>query len=570
MSRPAFRFRPRLLDAVRGYRREDFQADLSAGVTVGMVALPLAMAFGIASGVSPEAGLFTAIVAGVLISALGGSRVQIGGPAGAFVALLYAILERHGLANLLIATMMAGALLFAMGALRVGQLIRFVPVPVVTGFTNGIAVIIGMHQLKDFLGLAIPKMPANALSQIGALWAHLATVNLAAVGLGSISLALIALWPKPYEAHRTRWRARLARVPGTIAVLGLGMVAVSVLGLPVETIGSRFGGIPQSLPSVQLPAFDWESARNLLGPAISIALLGAIESLLCARVADGMTGERHDPNQELMAQGVANMVTPLVGGIAATGTIARTVTNVRAGARTPVAGMVHAATLLAIVLLFAPIAADIPMASLAAILLYVAWNMGDWTAFARLRRFSLNYRTIMLATFGLTVVFDVTVAVEVGLVLASLFFIGRVASLTRIEPVRLPADLARLGDGSRTEVWRLFGSLFFGSVGKLETLADPGRAQPDVLVLEMHQVINLDTTGLDALQTLHEQLVRRGGTLVIAEPTEQPLSLLERSGLLDRIGRHNLFADLDTALQALRERHRGAPPPNDPPGTPQA
>ena len=560
MSRPTFRFRPRLLDTVRGYRREDVLADLSAGVTVGMVALPLAMAFGIASGVSPEAGLFTAIVAGVLISALGGSRVQIGGPAGAFVALLYAILERHGLANLLIATMMAGALLFAMGALRVGQLIRFVPVPVVTGFTNGIAVIIAMQQLKDFLGLAIPKMPSNALSQIGALWVHLATVNLAAVALGSVSLALIALWPKPYEAHRTRWRQRLARVPGTIAVLGLGIVAVSVFGLPVETIGSRFGGIPQALPSVQLPAFDWESARNLLGPAISIALLGAIESLLCARVADGMTGERHDPNQELMAQGVANMVTPLVGGIAATGTIARTVTNVRAGARTPVAGMIHAATLLVIVLLFAPIAADIPMASLAAILLYVAWNMGDWAAVARLRRFSLSYRTILLATFGLTVVFDVTVAVEVGLVLASLFFIGRVASLTRIEPVRLPADLARLGDGSRAEVWRLFGSLFFGSVGKLEALADPGRAQPDVLVLEMHQVINLDTTGLDALQTLHEQLARRGGTLVIAEPTEQPLSLLERSGLLDRMGRHNLFDDLDAALAALRERHRGAPP----------
>ena len=563
MNLPAFRFRPRLVDALRGYRREDFVADLSAGVTVGVVALPLAMAFGIASGVSPEAGIFTAIVAGTLISALGGSRVQIGGPAGAFVALLYAIVERYGLANLLIATMMAGVLLFAMGALRIGQLIRFIPVSIVTGFTNGIAVIIAMQQLKDFLGLAIPKMPANFLSQVGALWTHLATVNLSAVGLGTVSLAMIVLWPKSYKANDRRWRRVLARVPGTIAVLGLGIVAVAVFGLPVETVGSRFGGIPQGLPALQLPAFDWATAQNLVGPTISIALLGAIESLLCARVADGMINERHDPNQELMAQGVANVVSPLFGGIAATGTIARTVTNVRAGARTPVAGIVHAATLLAIVLLLAPLAADIPMASLAAILLFVAWNMGDWAAFVRLRRFSMNYRTIMLATFGLTVVFDITVAVEVGLVLASLFFIARVSSLTRVEPIRLTADLETLGDGSRAEAWRLFGSLFFGSVGKLEALADPARRQPDVLVLEMHQVINLDTTGLDALESLLDQLQRRGGTLVIAEPTEQPRSLLNRSGFVERMGRHNLFDDLDEALRSLRERHRGAPDGSD-------
>jgi SulP family sulfate permease len=549
-------FRPRLVDALQGYRREDFTADLSAGITVGVVALPLAMAFGIASGVKPEAGIFTAIIAGFLISALGGSRVQIGGPAGAFVALLYAIVERYGVANLLIATMMAGVLMFAMGALRLGQLIRYIPVSIVTGFTNGIAVIIAMQQVKDFLGLSIPKMPANFFSQLGTLWAHLSTVNWAALWLAVVSLVTIVLWPKSYRPNHARWRRTLARVPGTIAVLALGIVSVAVFGLQVDTIGTRFGGIPQGLPPFALPSFDWAGAQNLVGPTISIALLGAIESLLCARVADGMTDDRHDPNQELMAQGVANVVSPLFGGIAATGTIARTVTNIRTGARTPVAGIVHSATLLAIVLVLAPLARDIPMATLAAILLFVAWNMGEWSAFARLRRFSMPYRTIMLATFALTVTFDITVAVEVGLVLATLFFIWRISSLTRLDPVRLPADLATLGDGTRVEAWRLFGSLFFGSVGKLEALADPKRHQPDVLVLELGHVINLDTTGLDALETMFEQLHRRGGTLVLAEPTEQPLSLLERSGMLERIGPHNVFEGLDDALAALRERHR--------------
>jgi SulP family sulfate permease len=548
--------RPRLVDALQGYRRDDFTADLSAGITVGVVALPLAMAFGIASGVKPEAGIFTAIIAGFLISALGGSRVQIGGPAGAFVALLYAIVERYGVANLLIATMMAGVLMFAMGALRLGQLIRYIPVSIVTGFTNGIAVIIAMQQVKDFLGLSIPKMPANFFSQLGTLWGHLSTVNWAALWLGIVSLVTIVLWPKSYRPNHARWRRALARMPGTIAVLALGIVSVSVFGLQVDTIGTRFGGIPQGLPPFALPSFDWASVQNLVGPTISIALLGAIESLLCARVADGMTDDRHDPNQELMAQGVANVVSPLFGGIAATGTIARTVTNIRSGARTPVAGIVHSATLLAIVLVLAPLARDIPMATLAAILLFVAWNMGDWSAFARLRRFSMPYRTIMLATFALTVTFDITVAVEVGLVLATLFFIWRISSLTRLDPVRLPADFATLGDGTRVEAWRLFGSLFCGSVGKLEALVDPKRPQPDVLVLELGHVINIDTTGLDALETMFEQLHRRGGTLVLAEPTEQPLSLLERSGMLERIGPHNVFEGLDEALAALRERHR--------------
>jgi SulP family sulfate permease len=401
-------------------------------------------------------------------------------------------------------------------------------------------------------------MPANFFSQLDTLARHLYTVDWGALALGLVSLELIVAWPKAYASTDAGWRRWMARVPGTIVVLALGIGSVALFGLQIDTIGSRFGGIPQGLPPFAVPDFDWATAQNLAGPTISIALLGAIESLLCARVADGMIKDRHDPNQELMAQGIANVVTPFFGGIAATGTIARTVTNVRSGARSPVAGMVHALTLLTIVLVLAPLAHDIPMATLAAILLFVAWTMGDWAAFGRLRQFSNSYRTIMLATFGLTVMFDITVAVEVGLVLASLLFIYRVSSLTRVEPIRLPADVATLGDGSRIQAWRLFGSLFFGSVGKLEALAESARRHPDIVVLELHQVINLDTTGLDALETLLDGLEREGGTLVIAEPTEQPLSLLTRSGFIERMGSHNLFADLDEALLALQTRHRGA------------
>ena len=340
-------------------------------------------------------------------------------------------------------------------------------------------------------------------------------------------------------------------MPGPLVVLILGTLAVWLFGLPVETIGTRFGGIPQQLPEVQLPAFDWHTAQNLVAPTLSIAFLGAIESLLCARVADGMIGERHDPNQELIGQGVANFVAPLFGGIAVTGTIARTVTNIRSGARTPIAGMVHALALLVFMLVLAPMARHIPMAVLAAILLFVAWNMGEWHAFARLRLFSNNYRVVMVVTFLLTVVFDLTVAVQVGLILASLLFIMRISSLTRIERLRLPADLAARPDGTQVGAWRVFGSLFFGSVGKLEALMNPAEPLPDVMILEMHQVINMDTTGLDALKGLHRHLERQGGRLMLAELNSQPLSLLKRSGYLEVLGEHNVFDRLEDAYAQL-------------------
>jgi SulP family sulfate permease len=546
-------FRPRLLELRHGYGRARLSRDIGAGITVGIVALPLAMAFAIASGVKPEAGLFTAVIAGFLISALGGSRVQIGGPAGAFIVIVYGIIERYGLANLLISTVFAGVLMFALGLARLGQLVRFIPVSIVIGFTNGIAVLIMLSQLKDFLGLSIDKMPADFFHQITTIAHALPSTNPWAVVIAAASLVGVIVWPKTgamaSPIRPLRW---IAHVPGTIVVLVAATTAVALLDLPVETIGSRFGGIPQSLPAFQLPDFSWELVKQLFAPTITIALLGAIESLLCARIADNMIDDRHDPNQELMAQGVANVVTPFFGGIPATGTIARTVTNVRSGATSPVSGIVHAATLLAIMLAAAPLASSVPLATLAAILVFVAWNMGEWREFVRLKNFALTYRTILLATFLLTEIFDLTIAVEVGLVLASLFFIYRITTLTRIEPVRLaPADdpaAAPIG----VEAWRLHGSLFFGSVGKLEALTDPahfaGTQAPRVVVLDFTPLLSLDTTGVETLDTLRKQLARRNGALIIAGAAQQPLSLLRRSGFVDRNGETNLVADFPGGL----------------------
>ncbi|MBL8525333.1 MAG: STAS domain-containing protein [Betaproteobacteria bacterium] len=544
----AFRFRPRLLAHLKTYNRDDFAQDLASGVTVAMVALPLAMAFGIASGVRPEQGIVTAIVAGFLISALGGSKVQIGGPAGAFVALLYSIAEKYGVANLLIATMMAGVLLFAMGAFRLGNLVRFIPVSIVIGFTAGIAVIIAISQIKDLLGLDIPKAPSNFFSQLAVITEQMHTFNWRALAIGATSLALIAFWPVSQNARASRWRGITARLPSTIVVLVLSSLVVWALDLPVETIGSKFGELPRGLPVPHFPAFDWDTARNLVAPTIAIALLCAIESLLCARVADGLINDRHDPNQELMAQGVANFFTPFFGGIAATGTIARTMTNVRSGARSPVAGIVHAATLLLVILVAAPLAAHIPLAALAAILLWVAYSMAEWAQFAKLRHFSMFYRATLLSTFFLTVIFDLVVAVEVGLIMASLFFIYRISSLTRVHNVDLPFDQSHLPDGRSVGAVRIFGSLFFGSVTKLEHLLDPSHKLPDVLILEMHQVINIDTTGLDALESLHKLLAKRGGLLMIAGVNEQPLSLMRRSGFVKHLGEGNLRSSLEDAL----------------------
>ena len=521
-------FRPRLLDALKGYDRRRLLADLGAGITVGIVALPLAMAFAIASGVNPEQGLFTAIVAGLLISALGGSAVQIGGPAGAFIVIVYGIVERYGLANLLIATSLAGVLLFLLGLFRLGALVRYIPVSIVIGFTNGIAVLIALSQLKDLLGLKVEKMPADFFTQIGVIARHVDSINPMALVIGLASLAIVALWPKSYAAPaRSALGRRFAAasvIPGTIVALVLATLASTALSLPVETIGSRFGGIPRALPSFALPEFTWATVKQLFIPTVTIALLCAVESLLCARVADNLLdAPRHDPNQELMGQGIANLLTPFFGGIPATGTIARTVTNVRAGATSPVAGVVHALTLLAVILAAAPLASHIPLAALAGILLFVAWNMGEWREFARLRRFSLPYRTILLGTFTLTVVFDLTVAVETGLVLACVFFVYRMGSLFRVRP---SAEQASPG----VQSFELYGSLFFGAVLRIEELDSEIAPGTHTVVLRARQLISMDTTGLDALMQLRRALLRRSVRLVLSELNEQPLSLVRRSG----------------------------------------
>jgi SulP family sulfate permease len=548
-------FRPRLLEALRDYDGAKFWRDLGAGLTVGIVALPLAMAFAIASGVKPEAGIFTAIIAGFLISALGGSTVQIGGPAGAFIVIIYGIVERYGLANLLIATILAGVVLFTMGLLRLGALVRYVPVPIIIGFTNGIAVLIGLSQVKDLLGLSIQKMPSDFFAQIQAMVAHARTLNPTALVIGLSCLALVVVWPKSYtmDSAPVGWVDKLRRVaahlPGTVIALALATAATALLRLPVETIGTRFGGIPQGLPAFELPAFTWSTVKLLVFPTLTIAMLGAIESLLCARVADNAVDfPRHDPNQELMAQGVANFVAPFFGGIPATGTIARTITNVRAGAASPIAGIVHAATLLLIVLLAAPLAANVPLAALAGILLFVAWNMGEWHEFARLRRFSPQYRLILLGTFALTVVFDLTVAVQVGLVLACVFFIWRMGTLFNVRP----HGTADLPPG--VMVFELFGSLFFGAVGKIEALPAQLPAGTRAVVLEMHRLISMDTSGLEALQQLHRTLKRREIGLVLANVNEQPLSLIRRSGFEAVVGADAIVPNVAEAMDQFAAR----------------
>lgn len=538
-------FRPKLFDTLPGYTRTHFARDLGAGLTVGVVALPLAMAFAIASGLKPEAGLFTAIIAGFIISALGGSRVQIGGPAGAFIVIVYGILERYGLANLIIATAMSGVLLFLMGLFRLGTLIRFIPVAVVIGFTNGIAVLIMLSQVKDFLGLALASVPASFFAMLQALGGALHTANLAALALALGSLGLVVVWqqvmPRLGPAGLP-FTGRLTVVPGSIVALALATGVSWTLELPVETIGSKFGGIPAALPAFVWPEFSWSTVQFLLMPALTLALLGAIESLLCARIADGLTEDRHNPNQELMAQGVANFITPFFGGMPATGTIARTVTNAKSGACSPVAGMVHALTLLLVVLLAAPLASHIPLAALAGILVYVAWNMGEWRAFLQLRQYRLPYRLTLLAVFGLTVIVDLTVAVEVGLLAACLTFIYRISSLTRAEAVSLP------GQDGRVQAWRLYGALFFGAVKLVENMEHqlPGQA----LVLDLKNLIYVDSSGADTLMDLAHGCQRRGVRLILCGLAHQPLDIARRSGLLELLPAQDICPDLATGLAA--------------------
>jgi SulP family sulfate permease len=544
-----FAFRPRLIESLRGYSRERFKHDLFAGITVGIVALPLAIGLGIASGVSPGAGIYTAIIGGFLVSALGGSRVQIGGPAGAFVGLVYAIITQYGLPSLLVCTAMAGVMLFLLGAARLGTLIKFIPHPVTTGFTCGIAVTIILSQVKDFLGLPIATVPAEFFARITALSGALPQLNVSTVLIGVGAYGLIRLWPLRWSRY----------VPGTIVAVILGTVLVRALELPAETISSRFGpdAFPSGLPEFRPLTLDLARLGELIRPALAITLLGAIESLLSAVVADGMIDDRHDSNQELMAQGVANMAVPFFGGIPVTGVIARTATNVRNGAGTPVAGLVHAAVLLAIVLVAAPVAKFIPLTVLAAVLIAVAVKMGDWAEFRVLHRHTKSDAAVFLVTFVLTVIFDLTVAVEVGMVLAAGLFIKRVTDTTQVTALD---EAGAPGQGHEripppppgVLVYRVFGALLFGAADKLDSVLRRAGTDTRVVVLHLAAVTALDATALNALDSLHAKLRRHGKHLVLSGPHTQPYVLMEKSGFLERVGAENVAADLEAAVARAR------------------
>jgi SulP family sulfate permease len=551
-------FRPRLLETIKGYSRESLSADLIAGVTVGIVALPLAMAFAIASGVKPEAGIFTAVIAGFIISALGGTKVCIGGPTGAFIVILYGIGTKYGLDNLLICTILAGGLLLTMGLARMGTMIKYIPYPVTMGFTSGIAVLIFTTQIKDFFGLKVDKVPSEFVAKMRLLAEQFGTLQWQTVALAAASLAMILFWPK-------RWQRR---VPGSIAALVLGTAVVVSLNLPVATIGSTFGGIPQGLPKPHFPELSWDNIQHLFQPAMTIALLAAIESLLCAVVADGMVDDRHDANQELIAQGLANIFCPLFGGIAATGAIARTATNVRSGARTPIAGIVHALTLLIILLAAAPLAKFVPLATLSAVLINVALHMGEWHNFARLRKWPVSDRAVFLSAFTLTVVIDLTVAVEIGMVLAAILFIKRSSETMLIMAV----DETTETEGTHHSlvgkevpkgvmIYRMMGALFFGAVDKLESVLNREGQEPEVLILRMRKVVAMDATGLNALEDLYEKLHRKGKHLVLSAPHTNPYVVMENAGFIERLGPENVCPHIDAALARARQILRLPPAP---------
>ncbi|WP_397392146.1 SulP family inorganic anion transporter [Polynucleobacter sp.] len=536
-------FHPKLLNSFKGYNGALLSKDILAGITVGVVALPLAMAFAIASGLKPEAGIFTAIIAGGLISVLGGSRVQIGGPAGAFIVIVYGIVDHYGIANLLLATAMSGVFLFLMGLFRLGTLIRFIPVAVIIGFTNGIAVLIGLSQVKEFFGLQITKMPAEFFQAIQTLYAAADTVNSTALMLSMGSLVLLISW-RAFQKHL----GYLSHIPGTVIATASATIVTGVFNLPVATIGSRFGGIPSGLPSFEWIPISWGTAQFVIAPAITLALLGAIESLLCARIADGLIHDRHESNQELMAQGVANVVSPFFGGMPATGTIARTVTNIQSGASTPIAGIVHSITLLVIILFGAPLAKDIPLASLAAILIFVAWNMGEWKKFADLKQFRLPYRLTMLSVFFLTIILDLTVAIQVGLLLAFITFIYRISSLSRYE-LASAADFPELEQHrGYVAAFRIYGAIFFGAVKILERIEN--ELPSKVLVLDLKNVIYIDVSSMDALLELEEVCKNQGIKLIVCGLAHQPYEMAVRGGLLERLPVDSIYPDLHHGITA--------------------
>jgi len=539
---------PRSVISLRSYNRHQFVSDLIAGVTVGFVALPLAMAFAIASGVTPQSGLYCAIVAGFLISALGGSQTQIGGPTGAFVVVVFGIVAKYGVDGLYMCTLMAGVLLVILGVTGLGTAVKFIPRPVVVGFTNGIAVIIASTQLRDFFGIKVDQVPGDFLSRIIVLARQAGSLSLTETGLGVFALVLIVACSRYVK-----------RVPGYIVALFAGTAIVVIFRLPVETIGTRFGGIPAGLPTMKIPHFHADLLRPLISPAITVAMLGAIESLMSAVVSDRMTNTKHNPNVELVGQGVANIFSPLFGGLPATGAIARTATNIRAGAKTPVAGMVHALTLLAIVVFAAPLARFIPLSVLAAILLVVSYNMGDWGEIPELLKLSRLDVGVWLATFLLTVFADLTVAVEVGMILAVFLFIRKVTTTTTVSQVteeyvrdgyahilqhkEIPAYVA---------IFRIHGPFLFGATDKLEELTSRLAELPPIIILRLRNMTAIDATGMAALEALADAVHASGRGLILCGAREQPARLMHQAEFEDHVGPDNICASIADALERAK------------------
>jgi SulP family sulfate permease len=547
---------PKSFQALRDYSFKIFFHDLLAGITVGLVALPLAMAFGIASGVTPQAGLYTAVVAGFLISALGGSRTQIGGPTGAFVVIVAGIVLRFGISGLAMVTLMAGILILLMGLTGLGAAVRFIPRMVVIGFTNGIAILIASTQLKDFFGLRVGAVPSEFLPRIRLLLAHAASVNWTALALGLGTLAILLLMPRFTK-----------RVPASIVALLVCTGVSFFFHLPVETIGSRFGGIPRGLPPFAFPDLHSEHILPLIPAAFTVALLAALESMLSAVVADGMTGDRHNSNVELVAQGIANILSPLFGGIPATGAIARTATNIRAGARTPVSGIIHALTLLAILLVAAPLASYIPLATLAAVLFVVAYNMGEWDEIGGILRMDATAISVWLVTFALTVFADLTVAVGIGLALAALLYIRRVADTTTVSAVTdeyIRDGLSHSLQGRilppYVTLLRIHGPFLWGTTEKLvEATANIEEFQP-VVILRLRNMTAIDATGIHAIESFAKRLHDSGRIMLLCGAMEQPSKLLSGSRFLERIGPENFMPNIQAALDRAKERHAASRP----------
>ncbi len=545
--------KPKLFTTLKDYSWPQFRADFVSGIIVGIVALPLAIAFAIASGVSPEKGLFTAIVAGFIISALGGSRVQIGGPTGAFVVIVYGIVQKYGVDGLMVATFMGGIILMIMGFFKFGSAIKFIPYPVVIGFTSGIALIIFSSQIKDFFGLQMGSVPADFLAKWTDYFHHFSKVNYYALCVGVGSLLIIIFWRKISQ-----------RIPGPLIALIVSTLVVKIFHLPVETIGSRFGEIPHLLPAPSLPHTSFEMVKNLIPSAVTIAALAGIESLLSAVVADGMIGGKHRPNMELVAQGIANVVSPLFGGMPATGAIARTATNISNGGRTPVAGIIHSVTLFAIMIFLGRWAGFIPLACLAAILVVVAYHMSEWRSFLMVLKSPKSDVAVLLTTFGLTVVLDLTVAIQAGMLLAISLFMRRMSLVTNVGVITReltdeeesddPNEISKREVPEGVEVYEINGPFFFGASYKfLEAMNAVGGKAPKVRIVRMRNVPAIDATGIHALKEEHNNSKKRGIAFIISDIHAQPLFALERADLLEAIGEENVLGNIDDSLNRARE-----------------